>query len=267
MPALMAAWHFSKAEARLIATSSLLAAALGGWTSGILSDRHGRARVLTGPIIWSTAFSIIIAGFTNAYHQSLIVRALQGLGFGAEGVVGAALMAEGINLAHRGKALGLVQSGFSVGWALAAVITGLLLVSACVHRMALGVLGRRCPRARRAADSPLHPRARDIPRNEAGDGRRGRGDVAFVVPRGCPPIRIQAAGRHGRARRRREVRLGRAQYGSALIRIASRFRPHRCMAVVRPLRHQGAMCASSRACRFDGAAQLNITVPGCSVHR
>jgi len=36
-------------------------------------------------------------------------------------------MAEVINPAHRGKALGLVQSGFSVGWALAAVVTGVLL--------------------------------------------------------------------------------------------------------------------------------------------
>ncbi|BCQ28638.1 MFS transporter [Caballeronia sp. EK] len=126
LPALMAAWHFSKTEAGLIATSSLLAAAVGGWISGILSDRHGRVRVLTGSIIWFTAFSVA-AGFTTSYHQLLIVRALQGLGFGAEWAVGAALMAEVINPIHRGKALGLVQSGFSVGWALAAVITGLLL--------------------------------------------------------------------------------------------------------------------------------------------
>jgi MFS family permease len=126
LPTLMAAWHFSKPEAGLIATSSLLAAAMGGWASGILSDRHGRVRVLTGSIIWFTAFSII-AGCTNSYHELLVVRALQGLGFGAEWAVGAALMAEVINPAHRGKALGLVQSGFSVGWALAAVITGLLL--------------------------------------------------------------------------------------------------------------------------------------------
>lgn len=126
LPALMAAWHFSKTEAGLIATSSLLAAAIGGWVSGVLSDRHGRVRVLTGSIIWFTAFSII-AGFTASYHQLLVVRALQGLGFGAEWAVGAALMAEVINPAHRGKALGLVQSGFSVGWALAAVVTGVLM--------------------------------------------------------------------------------------------------------------------------------------------
>lgn len=47
LPALMAAWHFSKADAGLIVTSSLLAASMGGWVSGILSDRHGRVRVLT----------------------------------------------------------------------------------------------------------------------------------------------------------------------------------------------------------------------------
>ncbi|MFK4445966.1 MFS family permease [Caballeronia udeis] len=126
LPTLMAAWHFSRTEAGLIATSSLLAAAIGGWVSGILSDRHGRVRVLTGSIIWFTAFSIF-AGLANSYHQLLVVRALQGLGFGAEWAVGAALMAEVINPAHRGKALGLVQSGFSVGWALAAVITGVLV--------------------------------------------------------------------------------------------------------------------------------------------
>ncbi|MFT4063899.1 MFS transporter [Paraburkholderia sp.] len=126
LPTLMAAWHFSRGEAGLIATSSLLAASIGGWVSGILSDRHGRVRVLTGSIIWFTAFCVM-AGFTNSYPQLLIVRALQGLGFGAEWAVGAALMAEVINPVHRGKALGLVQSGFSVGWALAAAITGVLL--------------------------------------------------------------------------------------------------------------------------------------------
>ncbi|CAG9268317.1 MFS transporter [Paraburkholderia caribensis] len=128
LPTLMAAWHFSKGEAGLIATSSLLAAAIGGWISGILSDRHGRVRVLTGSIIWFTGFSVI-AGFTGSYHQLLVVRALQGVGFGAEWAVGAALMAEVINPVHRGKALGLVQSGFSVGWALAAVVTGVLLAN------------------------------------------------------------------------------------------------------------------------------------------
>lgn len=126
LPTLMATWHFSKSQAGLIATSSLLAAAVGGWASGILSDRHGRVRVLTWSIIWFTGFSIV-AGLTNSYGQLLVVRALQGLGFGAEWAVGAALMAEVINPAHRGKALGLVQSGFSVGWALASVATGLLL--------------------------------------------------------------------------------------------------------------------------------------------
>lgn len=126
LPVLMATWHFSKPEAGVIVTSSLLSAAFGGWIAGILSDRYGRVRILTWAIIWFTSFSVI-AGLTNSYHQLMVVRALQGLGFGAEWAVGAALMAEVINPTHRGKALGLVQSGFSVGWALAAMVTGLLL--------------------------------------------------------------------------------------------------------------------------------------------
>lgn len=126
LPALMALWHFSKAEAGLIATASMLTAALGGWAAGVLSDRHGRVRVLLWSIVWFTAFSVL-AGFTTSYPQLLVVRALQGVGFGAEWAVGAALMAEVIHPRHRGKALGLVQSGFSIGWGLAAVVTGLLL--------------------------------------------------------------------------------------------------------------------------------------------
>ena len=54
LPTLMATWHFSKSQAGLIATSSLLVAAVGGWVSGILSDRHGRVRILTWSIIWFT---------------------------------------------------------------------------------------------------------------------------------------------------------------------------------------------------------------------
>ena len=133
LPTLMAAWHFSRTRGGSDCNFVLARRSDGRVGSGILSDRHGRVRVLTGSIIWFTAFSII-AGCTNSYHELLVVRALQGLGFGAEWAVGAALMAEVINPAHRGKALGLVQSGFSVGWALAAVITG-LFSHICLHRL------------------------------------------------------------------------------------------------------------------------------------
>lgn len=126
LPALMAVWQISKGEAGVLGTAALLSASIGGWVAGILADRYGRVRILIFTICWFTFFGAL-AGFTTSYEQMLVVRTLQGLGFGGEWAVGAALMAEVIRPQHRGKALGFVQSGFALGWALAAVIMTALL--------------------------------------------------------------------------------------------------------------------------------------------
>jgi MFS family permease len=122
VPSLMLAMHLTKGDAGSIATVSLLSSAVGGWVGGILSDRYGRVRMLIATILWFTAFGIV-AGFAHTYHQLLICRALQGIGFGGEWAIGATLMAEVIKPIHRGKALGLVQSGYSIGLALASITT------------------------------------------------------------------------------------------------------------------------------------------------
>ncbi|WP_110950608.1 MFS transporter [Pseudomonas bohemica] len=126
LPTLMAIWQISKGEAGILGTVALLSASLGGWIAGILSDRYGRVRILIFTICWFTLFGAL-AGFTQSFEQMLVVRTLQGLGFGGEWAVGAALMAEIIRPEHRGKAMGFVQSGFSIGWALSAVVMTALL--------------------------------------------------------------------------------------------------------------------------------------------
>ncbi len=128
LPTLMALWQISKGEAGVLGTAALLSASLGGWIAGILSDRYGRVRILVFTICWFTAFGAL-AGFAQSYEQMLVLRTLQGLGFGGEWAVGAALMAEVIRPEHRGKALGFVQSGFAIGWALSAVVMTALLAS------------------------------------------------------------------------------------------------------------------------------------------
>ncbi|AAP86135.1 putative arabinose efflux permease AraJ, MFS family (plasmid) [Cupriavidus necator H16] len=126
LPALTLAWGLNKAEVGVLGTVALIVTAIGGWGAGILSDRYGRARILVFAIVWFTFFGVL-AGFAQTYHQLLMARTLQGLGFGGEWAVGAALMAEVIDPKHRGKAMGYVQSGFALGWALAAVVATLLL--------------------------------------------------------------------------------------------------------------------------------------------
>lgn len=126
LPVLIAAWGMTTAQAGYLATATLLSAAVGGWACGYLADRFGRVRVMRFTILWFSVFTFI-AGFTQNFEQLLVVRVLQGLGFGGEWASGAVLMGEIIRPAHRGKAVGSVQSGFGIGWCAAALLAGVVL--------------------------------------------------------------------------------------------------------------------------------------------
>jgi MFS family permease len=119
IPTLLSLWGMSKAQAGEIATATLITSAVGGWAAGVLADRYGRVRILQLTIVWFALFTFL-SGFTDSYAQLLIVRSLQGLGFGGEWAVGSILIAETIRPRNRGRATGLVQSSWAVGWAGAA---------------------------------------------------------------------------------------------------------------------------------------------------
>ncbi|ALU90501.1 MULTISPECIES: MFS transporter [Herbaspirillum] len=120
IPTLLAAWSMSKAEAGYIATGALLTSAVGGWAAGVLADRYGRVRVLQWTVLWFALFTFL-SGFTNSFGQLFFTRAMQGFGMGGEWAVGSVLIAETISARHRGKASGLVQSSWAVGWAASAL--------------------------------------------------------------------------------------------------------------------------------------------------
>ena len=120
IPTLIAVWGMTRAQAGAIATGSLITSAIGGWAAGVLSDKYGRVRMLQLTVLWFSVFTFL-SGFANSYEQLLITRALQGLGFGGEWSVGSVLVAEMIQARHRGRAVGLVQSAWAVGWGMAAI--------------------------------------------------------------------------------------------------------------------------------------------------
>jgi MFS family permease len=119
VPTLMILWHMTKGQAGLLGTSALVLSSVGGWLAGLAADRYGRVALLKITILWF-AFFTFLSGFTNSFDQLLIVRGLQGLGFGGEWAVGSVLMGETIRARHRGKAVGTVQSGWAIGWGIAA---------------------------------------------------------------------------------------------------------------------------------------------------
>lgn len=125
IPAIIASLALSNQEVGIIATSTLLASAFGGWFAGILADKVGRVRTLQITVVWF-AFFTFLSGFAQNFEQLLICRALMGLGFGGEWSAGAVLMAEVIAPQHRGKAVGLVQSAWAVGWGFAVLVSTVL---------------------------------------------------------------------------------------------------------------------------------------------
>ena len=125
VPALIALWGITNAQAGLLATSALVISALGGWVAGMLADRIGRAKLLMIMVGWF-AFFTFLSGFTNSFEQLLVVRGFQGFGFGGEWAAGSVLIGEVIRAKHRGKAVGTVQSAWAWGWAAAAILATII---------------------------------------------------------------------------------------------------------------------------------------------
>jgi MFS family permease len=126
LAAVMADLGFGKAMAGLIGSSALVASAFGGILFGMIADRYGRTRALIGSILIYSVFTGACGLAQTAWHLMLF-RALLGIGMGGEWACGAALVSETWPAEHRGKALGIVQSSWAVGFAAAALVTQLVL--------------------------------------------------------------------------------------------------------------------------------------------
>jgi MFS family permease len=115
----------TKPQAGILGTASLLLSSLGGWITGILCDRYGRVRMLQITIVWFAVFTFL-CGFAQNYGQLLVLRGLQGLGYGGEWTAGAVLMGEVIRAKFRGRAVGTVQAGNGIGYILSAASYGVV---------------------------------------------------------------------------------------------------------------------------------------------
>jgi MFS family permease len=115
----------SDRESGVLLAAPLAASAVGGALFGWLADQAGRTRALVASIL---AYSIATAacGLSTSALQLVVCRILLGFGLGGEWATGAALVAETWPDAHRGKALGFMQSAWAVGYAAAAAVYALV---------------------------------------------------------------------------------------------------------------------------------------------
>src|SRR6516225_10588291 len=105
---------------------TLIASAMGGFLFGFIADRVGRVRALMLAILVYSLSSAACA-FTHTIPQLALFRFVLGLGMGGEWTTAAALIAETWRAEHRGKALGLMQSAYAIGEAVAALIVAVVL--------------------------------------------------------------------------------------------------------------------------------------------
>lgn len=116
----------SNAMGGFLNSLTLMSSAIGGVMFGLIADRFGRTRSMMASILVYSIFTAL-CGFSQTVRQLAVFRLILGLGIGGEWSTGAALISETWPPEHRGKAFGIMQSGFAVGYALAALVALFIL--------------------------------------------------------------------------------------------------------------------------------------------
>lgn len=125
LPSVSADLHLTKGQGGLLGSAMLVSAAVGGVSFGWIADRFGRTRAMMLSVALYSIFTAA-CGLASSFAAFLIFRLLLGLGMGGQWTSGAALVSEWWPSEHRGKALGFMQSGWAIGYALAALTVGLV---------------------------------------------------------------------------------------------------------------------------------------------
>jgi MFS family permease len=125
---LVGAFGITLTTAGYLGSLTLAASAVGGVVFGVVADRFGRTRALSLSILLYSVFTAA-CGLATSVTMLAVFRVLLGLGMGGEWASGAALVSETWPAQHRGKALGLMQSCWAIGYGLAAVVTALVMPS------------------------------------------------------------------------------------------------------------------------------------------
>jgi MFS family permease len=126
LTALLADFGISKTVGGILGSLTLLASAGGGVLFGMIADRYGRRTGLISSVLTYSLFTAA-CGLAQTVWQLAICRFVLGLGMGGAWTTGAALVSETWPDRHRGKAVGLMQSAWAVGYGSAAALAAIVL--------------------------------------------------------------------------------------------------------------------------------------------
>jgi MFS family permease len=126
LTAVVSEFGVSRTVGGALGSLTLAASALGGWFFGRVADRHGRRIGIVSSVVTYAAFTAL-CGFAGAVWQLAIFRFMLGLGMGGAWTTGAALVSESWPDRHRGKAVGVMQSAWAVGYGGAAAVSAIVV--------------------------------------------------------------------------------------------------------------------------------------------
>ncbi len=112
-------------EVTAVFSVTLIMRLFGATASGWLADRMGRRAPLMISILWYSICNFL-AGLSPSFAFLFVIRALLGIGMGAEWPAGAALAMESWPARSRGLMSGVLQGSWGLGFALSAAAYGLL---------------------------------------------------------------------------------------------------------------------------------------------
>jgi SHS family lactate transporter-like MFS transporter len=123
---LATSFHVSKADIVLTLMATLATRPVGAFIFGLFADRYGRRIALMVNVLFYSVIEVL-CGFAPSFTVFLVLRALYGLGMGGEWGIGASLAMESVPRRWRGILSGVLQSGYPVGYLLAAVAARFVL--------------------------------------------------------------------------------------------------------------------------------------------
>ncbi len=119
-------FHVPKRDLVLSVTATLAMRPVGALLFGMMADRYGRRRPLMVNVLFFSTIELL-CGFAPNFTVFFILRMLFGIGMGGEWGVGASLAMEHAPVRWRGVLSGILQSGYSIGYLLAAFAARVVL--------------------------------------------------------------------------------------------------------------------------------------------
>jgi AAHS family 4-hydroxybenzoate transporter-like MFS transporter len=125
-PALLDDWGISKAELAPVLSAALIGMAIGSFSSGPISDRFGRKKVILGAALIFLIFTIL-CGLANSPLELMFYRLITGIGLGAVMPNISTIVSEYMPIKRKAFLTSIAGCGFMLGISSGGILSAYLL--------------------------------------------------------------------------------------------------------------------------------------------